>query len=108
MATQTTPKPAATGANAAVAESVETLTKSFDENVARVQGLGEKFVDAAKQSGTLAIDAYDKAVDSVLDFNKSVAGATKLGWVDTVVDAQASLIKGISSAASTAARGILA
>ncbi|MGW0172296.1 hypothetical protein ACWDUM_00470 [Rhodococcus sp. NPDC003322] len=106
-ATSTNANTAGTGAKNVVTDGVESLTRSFDENLERVQGLNEKFVDAAKLSGNLTIDAYEKAVASVLDFNTSIAGATRLDWVSAVVDAQNSLVKGISTAATTAAREIL-
>ncbi|TQF65950.1 hypothetical protein FK531_18885 [Rhodococcus spelaei] len=104
MAAQTT---STAGTKNVVAEGVESITKSFDENLERVQGLNEKFVDAAKLSGNLSLDTYEKTVTSVLDFQKSIAGATKLDWLTAVVDAQTSLVKGISTAATTAAREIL-
>ena len=107
MAARTTTTSGAGTATTTVADGVESLTKSFDENLERVQGFNEKFVDAAKLSGTLTVDAYEKTVTSVVDFNRSIAEATRLDWVTAIVDAQSSLITGISTAATTAAREIL-
>ncbi|MCL2533941.1 MAG: hypothetical protein FWE39_07235 [Nocardiaceae bacterium] len=98
---------ARTNAKNTLTDGLESVTKSFDENLDRVQSLNEKFVDAAKLSGNLTLDAYEKALSSVLDFNKSIATAAKLDWVATVVDAQTSLVQGISTAATTAAREVL-
>ncbi|RVW11486.1 hypothetical protein EGT67_03505 [Prescottella agglutinans] len=105
--TANTAATARTTAKNTLTDGIESVTKSFDENLDRVQSLNEKFVDAAKLSGTLTLDAYEKALSSVLDFNKSIATTAKLDWVSAVVDAQTSLVRGISTAATTAAREVL-
>ncbi|GAA4477980.1 hypothetical protein GCM10023094_21140 [Rhodococcus olei] len=112
MATQNTTQNSAQNSaqNAAkniVTDGVESITKTFDENLERVQGLNESVLGAAKLSGTVAVDAYEKAVTSVLDFQKSIAAASRIDLVTSVVDAQASLVKGITSAATTAVREAL-
>ena len=91
----------------AVTSGVESITKTFDENLERVHGVGESVVEAVKLSGTVTIDAYEKAVSSVLDFQKSIAAATRIDAISALVDAQAALVQGVTSAATTAAREAL-
>ncbi|MBM4517535.1 hypothetical protein GS432_20075 [Rhodococcus hoagii] len=55
----------------------------------------------------LTLDTYEKALSSVLDFNRSIATAAKFDWVATVVDAQTTLVQGLSAAATAAAREVL-
>jgi len=116
MATQstTTANTTAAARTAAAAAAEKTLTDgigsvatSFEENLGRVQSLNETFLDAAKLSGNLTLDTYDKALTSVLDYNRSMASAAKFDWVTALVDAQASLVQGLSAAATTAAREAL-
>ncbi|WP_305092295.1 hypothetical protein [Prescottella sp. R16] len=102
MATQSTT------AKNPVAGAVTAATASLDESIERAQNLGEKFVDTAKVSGNLALDVYEQTVSSIVDFDRSLAKAAKLDWVTAVVDARASLVQSISSAATTAARTALA
>ncbi|MFC9514123.1 hypothetical protein ACFTSD_00160 [Nocardiaceae bacterium NPDC056970] len=98
---------ARTTAKTTLTDGIESVTKSFDENLGRVQSFNETFLDAAKLSGNLTLDTYEKALSSVLDFNRSIATAAKFDWVATVVDAQTTLVQGLSAAATTAAREVL-
>jgi len=98
---------ARTAAEKTLTDGIGSVATSFEENLGRVQSLNETFLDAAKLSGTLTLDTYDKALTSVLDYNRSMASAAKFDWVTTLVDAQASLVQGLSAAATTAAREAL-
>jgi hypothetical protein len=80
---------------------------SFDEAADRIRALNEKLLDAAKQTGTVSLDAYEKALSSLVEFETKVAGATQLDWVNTVVKAQTSFLSDISAAYTAAAREVL-
>lgn len=98
---------AAAAAEKTLTDGIGSVATSFEENLGRVQSLNETFLDAAKLSGNLTLDTYDKALTSVLDYNRSMASAAKFDWVTALVDAQASLVQGLSAAATTAAREAL-
>ncbi|MFE7418460.1 hypothetical protein [Rhodococcus sp. NPDC057529] len=69
--------------------------------------VGSQFVDAAKKAGNLSLDVYEKALDSSLDFHTTLGDATSVEWIGTVTGAQATLVRKVSDAATSAARELL-
>src|SRR5664279_510584 len=47
----------------------------------RIRELNEQILTAAQQAGGEALDAYEKALQSLVDFEQKAAGATQLDWV---------------------------
>jgi hypothetical protein len=80
---------------------------SFDEAADRVRALNEKLIETAKKTGSSSLDAYEKALSSFVEFQRQVAGATQLDWVNTVVKAQTTFLTEISAAYTSAAREAL-
>ena len=68
-------------------------TKTADRNVEataeRIRDLNERILESSKKAGTAYLDAYEKALKSIADYQQSVARQTDVDWVSTVVDAQA-------------------
>ena len=62
----------------------------FEAATERIRGLNEKVLAAAKQTGTMSIDTYEQAVNSVLDFSQKAADSTKVDWVSALAKSQAS------------------
>ena len=87
--------------------SAKDLANGFDEAADRVRALNEKLIETAKKSGTASLDAYEKALASLVEFQQKAAGATQLDWVNTIVKAQTTFLSEISSAYTTAAREAL-
>lgn len=87
--------------------SAKDLANGFDEAADRVRALNEKLIETAKKSGTVSLDAYEKALASLVEFQQKAAGATQLDWVNTIVKAQTTFLSEISSAYTTAAREAL-
>jgi hypothetical protein len=55
----------------------------------RIRDLNECIIDAGKQAGGAYLDAYEKALESIADYQENVAKQTDVEWMSTVVDAQA-------------------
>ena len=64
----------------------------FDAAAERVRGLYEKMVTAAKQTGTMSLDTYEKAMHSLLDFGQKLADATNVEQISEIAKSQASII----------------
>ncbi|MCK0092830.1 hypothetical protein HCA61_03210 [Rhodococcus sp. HNM0563] len=94
---------AAAAADKAAAE----LTKTVDETTERVNEFNAKFVEAAKQSGNLGVDTYEKAVGSILDMQEKFAEATPVEWVADIAKAQVSFARELTSTVTTTARDLL-
>ena len=64
-------------------------------------------IAAAKKNGTASIDAYEKSLKTLVEFQQKAAGTSKLDWVNTVVQAQTDFVTEVSSAYTAAAREVL-
>ena len=80
---------------------------TFEAAADRVRALNEQMIAEAKKNGTASIDAYEKSLKTLVEFQKKAADATKLDWVNTVVQAQTDFISEVSAAYTTAAREAL-
>jgi hypothetical protein len=87
--------------------SAKDLASGFDQATDRVRALNEKLIDTAKKTGGASLDAYEKALSSLVDFQQKAAGASQLDWVSTMVNAQTTFLTEISAAYTTAAREAL-
>jgi outer membrane protein TolC len=89
-----------------------TITKTpfdidFDANAERFRGLNEKVLTAAKQTGTMSIDAYEQTVNTLLDFGQKAADATKVDQISELAKTQATVIAEATAAYSNAVRDLL-
>ena len=94
-------------ATAAADKAAADLTKAVDETTERVNEFNAKFVEAAKQSGNLGVDTYEKAVGSILDLQEKFAEATPVEWVADIAKAQVSFARELTSTVTTTARDLL-
>ncbi|MFZ2530439.1 MAG: hypothetical protein WAX14_22780 [Rhodococcus sp. (in: high G+C Gram-positive bacteria)] len=97
----------AASATQATTRATEELSKAVDDTTARVTDFNTKIVDAAKQSGNLAVDTYEKSVISVLDLQDKLAAATPIEWVADLAKAQVSFARELTTTTVTTARDLL-
>jgi hypothetical protein len=62
---------------------------AVDETTERIRDLNEQIIGASKKAGGAYLDAYEKALKSIADYQEQVAKQTDVEWVSTIVDAQA-------------------
>jgi hypothetical protein len=75
-----------------------TTTKNQTEATSeRIRDLNERILESSKKAGTAYLDAYEKALKSIADYQQSVAKQTDVDWVSTVVDAQARFTRELTS-----------
>lgn len=88
-----------------------TITAPFDVDIEaateRVRELNDKVFTAAKQTGTMSLDAFEQTVQSALDFGLKVADSTKVDQISEIAKSQASIINEITAAYTQAARELL-
>jgi hypothetical protein len=82
-------------------------TPSPDEVAQRIRELTERFITAAKQAGNASLDTYEKALQSLVDFEEKAAGASQLDWVTSIAAAHAKFMQDVSAAYVSAAREML-
>ena len=89
------------------AGSVAGATAATEEAVQRIRDLTERFIESAKTAGQVSLDAYEKALQNLVDFQERAAGATQLDWVSSITTAHAKFVQDVSAAYVSAAREML-
>lgn len=90
-----------------IADATAVLTPNIEETAQRIRDLNEKLITAAKQSGNLSLDAYEKTLAGIVELETKVANATQLDWISALANAHTSFVTEVSSAYVTAARDAL-
>jgi len=80
---------------------------AFEETAGRVREFNARLLESSKVAGLAGLDAYEKAVKSLVDFEQTVAGATQVEWVSTLANTHAKFIQEVSSAYTEGARSLL-
>jgi hypothetical protein len=80
---------------------------SADEAVQRIRDLTERFIEAAKKAGNMSLDAYEKSLQNLVEFQERAAGASQLDWVSSIAAAHAKFVQDVSDAYVSAAREML-
>ncbi|MEB3022132.1 hypothetical protein [[Mycobacterium] crassicus] len=80
---------------------------AVEEGVARIRDLNETLIDSAKQAGQASLDAYEHALQSLVDFQSKIAGDSQIEWVSTLANMQAKFVQDISGFYVNAMRDIL-
>jgi hypothetical protein len=62
---------------------------SADETTQRIRDLNERILEAGKKAGGAYLNAYEKALQSIVDYQEQVAKQTDVEWVSTIIEAQA-------------------
>lgn len=99
MATTSTPEP---GRPPGVQQ--DAYQDAYQEAAARIRELNERLIEGAKAAGLTTLDAYEKVLTSLLDFEQKLAGATQLDWVSALAQTHASMVRDLTVAYSKAAR----
>ena len=80
---------------------------AVEESVKRIKEMNERMIESSKSAGRVALDAYEKALQSMLDFQENVAGAGQLDWVSALANTHAQFIQDVSAAYIKATRETL-
>jgi hypothetical protein len=80
---------------------------SYEEAADRIRQLNERLIEGSKAAGNTTLDAYEKALKSLVDFEEKVAGASQLEWVSALAQTHASFVRDVSAAYTKAARELL-
>ena len=69
-------------------KKTEIPTVDFDAAAERIRTLNEQVIDQAKKQGNASLDAWEKALQTVVDFEKKATDASQLDFVKALTDAQ--------------------
>lgn len=80
---------------------------SVEEAAQRIRDLNERLIDSSKSAGAVALDAYEKAMQSLVDFESKVASASQVEWVSALVTTHAKFVTDLSTSYTKVARELL-
>jgi hypothetical protein len=80
---------------------------AVNETTDRIRDLNERIITAGKKAGGAYLDAYEKALQSIADYQEQVAKQSDVEWVSTVVDAQARFTRELAKVYVSTGRELL-
>ena len=80
---------------------------NLEEATTRIRELNERLIEGSKAAGNTTLDAYEKALQSLVDFEEKVAGASQLEWVSALAQTHAAFVRDVSAAYLKATRELL-
>jgi hypothetical protein len=80
---------------------------TYEESAQRIRDLNERLIENSKAAGLTSLDAYEKALKSLLTFEQKVAGASQLDWVSALAATYTTFVQDVSAAYTKAARDLL-
>ena len=85
----------------------QSATADFEEAADRVRDLNERIIESSRKAGNSYLDAYEKTLNSVADFQDRVAKSSQVDWISTLASAQADFTRNWAEAYTSAARTVL-
>jgi hypothetical protein len=73
----------------------------------QVRQFGEQATETTRALSRQFVDAYERAVTSVVDVERAAAAAAPVDWVKTALGAHASFVADLNAAYVSAARSVL-
>jgi len=80
---------------------------AVEETVERIRQLNEQILDAGKKAGAAYLSAYEKALQSIADYQEQVARQSDVEWISTIVDAQAGFTRELTKVWVSTGRDLL-
>jgi hypothetical protein len=80
---------------------------SVEETTQRIRDLNERLIASTKSAGLVSLDAYENALQSMVEFEDKVASASQLDWVSALATTHAKFIGDVSASYTKAARELL-
>jgi hypothetical protein len=80
---------------------------SVEETTQRIRNLNERVIESTKTVGLVTLEAYEKSLKSLTEFEQKVAATTQLDWISAIANAHTSFVTDVSSSYTKAARDLL-
>jgi hypothetical protein len=80
---------------------------TFEDATGKIKDLNEKFIESSKSAGLVTLDAYEKAVATLVELEDKVASTSQVEWVSTLATTHAKFVTDLSASYAKAARELL-
>jgi hypothetical protein len=81
--------------------------RAAEDTADRIRELNERIIERAREAGETYLDAYERALETIAQYNQQLASASPVEWVQRVIDAQATFMREIGNLYSSTAREFL-
>jgi hypothetical protein len=82
-------------------------TQEFEATAERLRDLNERILESSRKAGQSYVDAYEKTLNSIADFEDRIGKASQVEWISTLAHAQADFTRNWAEAYTGAARNVL-
>jgi hypothetical protein len=79
----------------------------IEESVERIRHLNERILESSRKAGAAYVDAYERVLQSLADFEERVGGASQVEWISALAQAHADFTREMTRAYTSAARDFL-
>jgi hypothetical protein len=104
-ARKTASRPA--GSAAGTARSTPASDPRVEAVAQRIRKLNERIIEASKDAGETTLSSYEKALKAIAGSIERGPGRSDVEWVSTLATTQAKFIRDVTTAWTSAARGML-
>lgn len=80
---------------------------SVDEATQRMRDLNERLIESSKSAGLVALDAFEKTMHGIEEFELQVASASHVDWVSEAARTHAKFVSEMTSSYTAAVRDLL-
>jgi hypothetical protein len=88
-------------------QAFEAANQATERASQQIREFGEQAAATSRNFGNMALDTYERAVASYVEFEQKAAEAAPVDWVKAAIDAHASFVKDVNEAYVKAVRGAL-
>lgn len=91
----------------AAEEATAQATQAAEDTIERIREMNERIIESSRSAGLASLDAYENALENLVQLQEQTAGATQLEWVNALAHAHARYVQDVSKAYTSAAREML-
>jgi len=84
-----------------------TSKNTTEATTERIRDLNERILEAGRKAGGAYLDAYEKALESIVDYQERVAKQSDVEWISTIVDSQARFTRELTKLYVSTGRDLL-
>lgn len=82
-------------------------TDAAQETIDRIRELNERIIEGSRKAGVAYLDAYERALNLIVEYQTSLADATPIDWLQRTLDAQATFTREVGNLYASTARETL-
>jgi hypothetical protein len=97
----------AAGAKSSQGKAGPAVDPRVDAVAERIRKLNERIIEAGKGAGEATLTSYEKALKSIASTLERGPGSSEVEWISNLATAQAKFIRDVTTAWTSAARGML-